>query len=308
MMIGGLPRFFIQGSVVGGSVRCAWNKRSHRIMSLHGIYNDLDAVSLYPSAMTRLGKRHGGFLKGTPKVIGEAECKIIREEVIAFSKRKDEDPIDKVKIDGYFVEIKVKKIKKKRAFPVLSLMFKGSRKWINDPKELKGETLIVDRFTLEDAVKYQGLEYEILRGYFYDEGRNPTIGKVMTEMFNQRLKHKKETIQYPNGNPIQQNYKNIMNMSYGTNCMKAHETEDKIMEEDDADAYIWRNFNYVKEVTKMAECDAKIITVWKPIDEHFNNAHIGSEILGMSKRIMREVMYLAEDNEINILYINFIAI
>ena len=40
----------------------------------------------------------------------------------------------------------------------------------------------------------------------------------------------------------------------------------------------------------------------KGINEHFNNAHCGVEVLAMSKRIMNEVMCLAEDNHLDIYY------
>ena len=42
--------------------------------------------------------------------------------------------------------------------------------------------------------------------------------------------------------------------------------------------------------------------MFKPIDEHFNSAHIGVEILSMSKRIMFEVMTTAEDNNLFMCY------
>ena len=40
----------------------------------------------------------------------------------------------------------------------------------------------------------------------------------------------------------------------------------------------------------------------KSINEHFNYVHCGVEILSMSKRIMNEVMTLAEDKQLNIWY------
>ena len=40
----------------------------------------------------------------------------------------------------------------------------------------------------------------------------------------------------------------------------------------------------------------------KPLSDHFNIAHVGVSILSMSKRIMNEVMCLAEDNGINLYY------
>ena len=39
-----------------------------------------------------------------------------------------------------------------------------------------------------------------------------------------------------------------------------------------------------------------------PVLDHFSAPHLGAQILSMSKRIMNEVMCLAEDNEIDIFY------
>ena len=44
------------------------------------------------------------------------------------------------------------------------------------------------------------------------------------------------------------------------------------------------------------------IKMEKGINEHFNNCHCGVEVLAMSKRIMNEVMCLAEDNRLDIYY------
>jgi DNA polymerase type B, organellar and viral. len=55
------PREYIMKCVVGGRTMCAENKMQH----IKGIIDDFDAVSLYPSAMSRLG----GYLIGSPKVL-----------------------------------------------------------------------------------------------------------------------------------------------------------------------------------------------------------------------------------------------
>ena len=47
---------------------------------------------------------------------------------------------------------------------------------------------------------------------------------------------------------------------------------------------------------------AIILTKIKSIIDHFNYAHVGVEILSMSKRIMNEVMTLAEDEKLSIWY------
>lgn len=48
--IGGITRMFIQKCVVGGRVMCAENKK----MIIEECIDDFDAVSLYPSAMSRM--------------------------------------------------------------------------------------------------------------------------------------------------------------------------------------------------------------------------------------------------------------
>ena len=42
--------------------------------------------------------------------------------------------------------------------------------------------------------------------------------------------------------------------------------------------------------------------ITKTIEEHYNMVHCGVEILSMSKRIMNEVMCLAEDKGLKIYY------
>ena len=108
---------------------CANNKRSHTKKKLA----DFDGVSLYPSAMKRLGAL-GGYLKGAPKVW------------------RPEDEIDLSKVDGYFLKIKVTSIGKRYRFPITTIKDeKGGCNWTND---LVGKDIFMDRFTLEDLVKH----------------------------------------------------------------------------------------------------------------------------------------------------------
>ena len=166
LQMSGVPRAFIQKCVVGGRTMCAENKKSLNFNKDSGVlFSDFDAVSLYPSAMSRMV----GFLKGKPKIIKTFEPD---------------------KYDGYFVCIKVKSIKKKYKFPCVSLLTdEGIRNFTND---LVGEYLYLDKTGLEDFVKYHGAEYEFVNGYYYNEGHNGTIRTVINHLFNQRLKFKKE--------------------------------------------------------------------------------------------------------------------
>tara|TARA_R110002126_G_scaffold291104_1_gene450429 strand:- start:155 stop:3589 length:3435 start_codon:yes stop_codon:yes gene_type:complete len=263
LQVSGVPRAFIQKCVVGGRTMCSGNKKSLNFEKYsHKKFSDFDAVSLYPSGMARMR----GFLKGKPKII---------------------ETFEPEKYDGYFICIKVKSINKKYKFPCVSLLDdKGIRQFKNN---LEGEYLYLDRVGLEDFVKYHGAEYEFVNGYYYDDGHNHKIRSVMTHLFNQRLKFKKE------GNPIQMVFKELMNSSYGKSYEKPRDSDSKYVPAKEFDTYMDRNFNYVKEATKLANGLYYKVKFYKAIDSHFNNAHVGVEILSMSKRIMFEVMTLAED-------------
>ena len=272
LQVAGVPRAFIQKCVVGGRVMCAENKKSHHQ------YNrkigdkklaDFDAVSLYPSAMARMP----GFLKGKPKIIKEFKPE---------------------KYDGYFICAKIKKIKINYKFACVSVMTdKGIRNFSND---IIDEIVYFDKVGLEDFINFQGGEIEFINGYYYDEGHNEKVNEVITYLFSQRLKYKKED------NPIQMVFKEFMNSSYGKSYLKPIESDSKYIPEKDFEKFMDRNYNYIQEATKLANGKFYKVKVRKAIDNHFNNVHVGVEILSMSKRIMYEVMTLAEDNDILMTY------
>ena len=305
LQIAGVPRAFIQKCVVGGRVMCSENKKSHHQ------YNrkigdkklaDFDAVSLYPSAMARMA----GFLKGKPKIIKEFQPD---------------------KYDGYFICGRVKNIKINYKFPCVSVMTdKGIRNFNND---IIGEIVYFDKVGLEDFINFQGGEIEFINGYYYDEGHNDKVNEVITYLFTQRLKYKaavyvkddddKIIFEYKNkdewkksihnkhkniqfGNPIQMVFKEFMNSSYGKSYLKPIESDGRYIPEKDFEKFMDRNYNYIQEATKLANGKFYKVKVRKAIDNHFNNVHVGVEILSMSKRIMYEVMTLAEDNDILMTY------
>lgn len=64
--------------------------------------------------------------------------------------------------------------------------------------------------------------------------------------------------------------------------------------------YFYRHFHYIKEIVTFG--NKACITRYKNTTRHTNFAHVGSNILDMSKRIMNQVMVLAEENSIQIYY------
>ena len=301
LKISGVPRDFIQKCVVGGRCMVKNNKPTRRDID----YADLDKISLYPASMYRLTNELGGFLKGSPKVIKNFEPQ---------------------KYDGYFIKIKVLKVGKRLNFPLQSILTdKGIREFTND---LVGKELYIDKIALEDFVKFQKVEYKFIQGYYYDEGRNDEIGKVILDIFNNRKKYKNiiyvkdennETIcEYPNkkefeksihkdykfekGNPLQLIFKELMNSAYGKSILKPIDTECIIKYEGKLDDYINRNFDFIKSADNIGGTPFYKVKLEKAINKHYNNVHVGVEILSMSKRIMNEVMCLAEDLNIDMTY------
>jgi len=268
--LGGVPQLFIQGCVVGGRVMCAENKK----MMLDYVINDFDAVSLYPSAMYRMD----GFLKGVPKVIENHDYNWIKMQ------------------DGYFIDITINSVGIHRKFPLMSYKNEaGVRVFTND---MIGRTIRVDRYTLEDIIKFQDITFTVIRGYYFDDGFNTKVRDVITTIFNKRLDAKKVK------NPIEMVYKLIMNSGYGKSIMKPVETESKFFDtydnEDEFNVYLSRNYNWITSYIKFGN-KIKVNTV-KVLLDHFNIAQVGVCILSNSKRIMNEVMCLAEDNNIDLYY------
>ena len=304
--LSGVPRAFIQKTLVGGRCMARENKKYH----LKGKICDYDAVSLYPSAMVRLG----GYLKGVPKVIADANLHY------GFLKR----------CDGYFIKIKITKIGKHLPFPLMSYINdKGVRTFTNRCGEY-----FVDKIQLEDWIEYHHIDFKVIQGYYYDDGRQMKLAPTMEYCFNQRMKLKNEIqikdgllkkfttaeikngtakqyaddlkekgIEFKKGNDAQLIFKLIMNSAYGRSIMKAHKVEATIVDsEEDMRKFVALNFNMIKEFYKIAGCDKWKIKSYQPISEHFTYNVAGTEVLSMSKRIMNEVMAVADNNNIDIYY------
>ena len=268
-LLSGTPRAFIQQCIVGGRTMTAENEKQH-IADVK--MADFDAVSLYPSAMERMG-----FLKGRPKVLTNLTYDFLEKQ------------------DGYFVKIKILKVGHRYRFPLMSSFKENGVRCFSNEQE--GNELYCDKFMLEDWIKYHKIQFKVIQGYYFDEGRNYKIQEVIRTLFDERLKKKEED------NPIQMVYKLIMNSAYGKTLLKPVETETIIFDSRrKLMKYVKLNYNYVQEYTKVYGCDKFVLKRVKPINEHFNSVHIGTEILSMSKRIMNEVMCLAEDLGLQIFY------
>ena len=268
---GGLKKF-LSKAVYGGRVNvCPKFKKQ----VINKRINDFDGVSLYPSAIYRLCSEYG-------MPIGQAK-RYNKEHNITSS-------------DYYVVEIEITEINKKQSNPFIALKTKESIKYINEIPE-NGLKVVVDRFTLEDYVKFHQIEYIILDGVYWDEGFNKKF-IIISDVFEERLKEKaKKTAE---GDIKQELYKLILNSAYGKTLLKSSCEKDKIVSKEDFNKYMFNNFNTIKHAKEINN-NQFLITQYEA-DKSFNRAHCGIAILSMSKRIMNEVMNEANDANINIYY------
>ena len=267
----GKPREFIQKCVVGGRTMTNSNKK-WRVKG--GKLADFDACSLYPSAIFQMD----GFLKGIPKIIKNTDLKTCLNH------------------DGLFARCVITDLKIKRQFPLGSYMTEdGTRNFSND---LIGKELYLDKQSILDLQEFQGVDLKIIDGYYYNSGRNPTCKSVIRYLYDTRRKKKSEK------NPIQAVYKLIMNSAYGKTILKPITDDCEVVNkysydkktkkfEDSWTKYLGKQYNYIKEFT---DCGKVIIVKkHKSILDHFNNAHVGVEVLSKSKNIMNKVMCMGED-------------
>ena len=285
MEVSGVVREFIQKCLVGGRVMCASNQKAH----VKGLVQDFDACSLYPSAMVRMK----GFLKGIPEIL---------KSNISYNDIKN--------LSGYFVKINVLNIPKEYKFPLISQIDEvtGSRDFSNDVRGY----VYVDKYCLEDLINFHEMkpdvDFKIIEGYSFNHGHNTKIIKVMRKLYNDRRKYKRE------GNSVQMIYKLLMNSSYGKTIQKPINKKKKFIKgKNNVEKYLAFNNTQILKYTELKplyidedkilnECRKYLVETSEPIHDHFSIPHVGIEILSMSKRIMNEVICLAEDNNLNIYY------
>lgn len=256
---------FVRKAIVGGRVMTRDNEKHH---TTHEVV-DFDAVSLYPSAMARLK----GFARGKP---------LIHRGRVPHG------------CDFHISKVRITSLSKSLHFPLQSIKIDGeSRNFTND---LVGRELIMDQYALEDLVEFQGATYEVIEGLYWNSGLNPQIRLTAQDMFNERLKLKKQK------NPLQAGLKLCLNSSYGKLVQKPIVKQKTIIRGVKAiESYTVKRINRLIQRTPVSD-DIAIFEEYKPLSDHFSPAHLGVQILSMSKRIMSEVMTLAEDKDLKIWY------
>ena len=282
-----VPREFISRCIVGGRCMIA-NNQKRRVEGRPVV--DFDAVSLYPSAMARLY-----CLEGMPKVLSYKMLSV-RFLMDHLFEEGQTEPSSERWISGFFVEAKVLQVGVRRAFPLMVWTSDANdgedhERATNDPC-----TMYMDHITMQDLIMYQKAKIQVIRGYYYCGARDYRIGSVIENLFQLRLRYKKE------GNAIQEIIKLLLNSIYGKTILKAIDTTTKFVKKEELNSYVNRHYNMIKEAETLEGSQVTKMIEMKPISKHFTFVPLGVNILSMSKRIMNEVMCTAEDIGVDIMY------
>ena len=284
--VGGHVREFMAQAVYGGRCMTAYNKKWN-IKDKQIV--DYDAVSLYPSAMSRLYT-----VEGRPEVLKYSA------QGLTFI------PDELKKYSAYVIEIKITKCHKHYPFSLIVQHTKEGN--VNRDVNIDEEhpvTLVVDNIYLEDLVEFQKITFDVIRGYTWSGKKDYRIQKEIKKIFNKRLEYKKQD------NPLQELYKLIMNSCYGK-CIEKPVVKDVTYVKDEIVKTKKMTYNryqrylekHYEEIIEDIEIGGGVHEIKRliPTDTHFNNSLLGIQILSMSKRIMNEVMCLAYDIGCHIFY------
>lgn len=264
-------RKFCSNGVIGGRVHV---NEKYKKQIIKEEISDYDAVSLYPSAIVRLC-RENGFPLGKAKILDTLDYNEIK------------------KYNYSILKLKITKINKKQQMPFINFRNEnGTMDYIN---ETDGFITVIDIHQLDDYIKYHEIEYEIISGVYWNEGFNKKMGDLVEGLFKARLKYKKQE-----NESLQLCCKLMMNSIYGRSIMKQSKEQINIVDEQNKDNFLWSNFSRIKDFEQLNNNQYKVYV--DKIDDSLNYSHVGISILSYSKRIVNEVMDIANSNKINIYY------
>ena len=252
---------------------------------------DFDACSLYPSAMRRAFTVEGVpeyYKNPTPEqVFNKSNLPEILQKAFTEDQIK---PTSKRCYSQLFIEIQITNIGIPRAFPLIVKREKGKQSNVNECVKMH-----VDRIMLQDLIEFQDISFTFVDGYVMKGSRDHRIREVIKKLYDLRVEYKKTK------NPMQEIIKLIMNSAYGKSIQKVIKTDLKFVNSEDI---AFKLYDWYYQIHKAEQINSNkwLVEKYKRKTNQFNNCIFGITILSISKRIMNEVMCLAEDLGIEIYY------
>ena len=282
MELSGVSRDFIQQCVTGG--KCML--RNNQKQKVSGkVIADFDAVSLYPSAMAEMP----GLLLGGPKVIPEGTTVLELEQVTDCGRK-----------GAWFAEVEITSVEEKWQMPICNYYCHEEHKRVFT-NEMVGRRMWCSSVTVQDMAQMQGIKVQVKKGYYFDEGYNTKLKDFITNIFNERLKMKKDK------NPMQLVYKLMMNGAYGRLILKPIETDNTFFPSSrEFQRYLTQNWQLIKDFEEMPTDSefSHCVQLYKEIYRHWSAPHLGVMILDHSKRIMNRLHDIAHDLKLPIYYMD----
>lgn len=304
-------RALIQKTIRGGRVMCRDNQKYHYIAaSEESFVQDYDAVSLYPTAMSKLW-----LTDGIPKFIkkedGYSSAKFL--ELFAPPEAKPEEAKKFTYQDGCIHLIHLNTTVP-RHFPLLCV--KDPKTNLNNYRNFNDEDVdtwvnMIDLFNLID---FQKAEFTWDAAVVWSGERHYEIRESITNLFNFRLQNHckvmKNGILERHEHPIQGVAKLMMNSIFGKSILKPTNTEKKIVEQnrwrkdnqnlwtvvDNWEEFFRSNMYRIKRINPLPGTGKTEVEIYKRDTSSSMNI-FGSNVLAMARRIIGRVMALAEDVE-----------
>lgn len=274
---GNLRQYMAQ-AVYGGRVHVNTEIKKKVIKE---VINDYDANSLYPSAFYRMCIEKQGLAKG--------KAKVLQEEEKTYSELE--------KKDYYIVTVRINKINKKLDNPFIQVKNDDDiSDYVNELPNNKPIITTIDKITLEDYIKFHNIEFDIIKGVYFDEGFNNRMGRICNNLYQERLIYKAEE-----NDAMAAILKLILNSTYGKTIPKKSFIKINYVNQNDFNNFMFNHYhNIIGPAVKINGWQYKIKTA--TTDDSYNLASVGIKCLSMSKRIMNEVMALASKHGIKIFY------
>ena len=92
---------------------------------------------------------------------------------------------------------------------------------------------------------FQGIQFDILEGYHFNEGFNDTINTVIKDLYDLRKELKAKH------NPAEQAFKLFMNSMYGIKLLNPIDTDNKVIPYTEWNDYVSKYYNFIEEVVKV---------------------------------------------------------
>lgn len=264
----GSMRQYISKFIAGG--RVAANQVYARKV-LHLPIKILDINSLYPSAIIRILKDFGGFPAGMMKLLSV------------------DDFTDIWGSDKYFLgRFKILKVGRRLDLPFIRSVQGDKIVYTNDPPA--DEVFFIDRVTLEDWVEWHEVEFEFLGGVYYESmNSSPEFCKIIKKYFDAKSKYKREGKQ-----ALCSMVKLIINSAYGKMGQKSIFESTKLKDVDTLRRMLARGdeFNSIEYVSE----EQVLVTKSEDSDSTRMPNIVAVLTLSMSRRIMNEIMGIAQVN------------